>query len=568
MAASPDIISGLLSDPNTAPYLGAAMGLLGSSGASRLPVTMGAAMGNALGGSQQYNQQVLQNAMARLQLGYKDWLLSQMGAQPGSPSQSLSNLNQGQSPAATPAANQLRDLSQASSGSPSPDPASANLLLSPNASSALRMPVPGVNAENAETEAPAAGVPQQPQQGGLFPGMNPSERLTMLSGLFTDPGRLASTMYANNPMVKGAESALAIDQMMMQQAARNNDADSYQLWQQKAYEDSGSMQHTFGGVANVLGMGPGGSLVFGKPPEATIMRNGQVQLAPGSLNAITSTEMAHRFVPYVNPVTGATTGYTSAFNASGPQARPANTTASGVAPPSGAPVLSIGPAQTAGQTALAKEATEEMTEAIGAQQPAQTQIAQLGDLEANLDALNTSAAKPASLWLEKWMNGATKTFGIPAFEGDVTNSQAAQKTIINFTQSSVRALGAREPYQAIEFVRQSLPAIQNTPQANQVVTGMLRGLAEYLNYRGRAANDWSAKYGNGYVPGRGTFNSQWQAHADPLAYMMESLPPFEQQMMLKSAQKNATLRYELQRAARSKDWLVQNGYFLSSESEK
>src|SRR5574337_1401435 len=65
MAASPDIISGLLSDPNTAPYLGAAMGLLGSSGASRLPVTMGAAMGNALGGSQQYSSQVLQNALQR-----------------------------------------------------------------------------------------------------------------------------------------------------------------------------------------------------------------------------------------------------------------------------------------------------------------------------------------------------------------------------------------------------------------------------------------------------------------------------------------------------------------------
>src|SRR5574337_785282 len=523
MAASPDIISGLLSDPNTAPYLGAAMGLLGSSGASRLPVTMGAAMGNALGGSQQYNQQVLQNAMARLQLGYKDWLLSQMGAQQAQPSQSLSDLNQGQTQPTTTSAKQLKDLNQASSGN-QPAAPTGNLLLSPSPGASLTMPT----ASSADVSSQATPVqPATDFQGGLFPGMNPSERLTMLSGLFTDPGRLASTMYANNPMVKGAESALAIDQMMMQQAARNNDADSYQLWQQKAYEDSGSMQHTFGGVANVLGMGPGGSIVFGKPPEATIMRNGQVQLAPGSLNAITATELAHKVVPYVNPVTGATTGYTSAFNASGPQARPANTTASGVAPPSGAPVLSIGPAQTAGQTALAKEATEEMTEAIGAQQPAQTQIAQLGDLEANLDALNTSAAKPASLWLEKWMNGATKTFGIPAFEGDVTNSKKKKKTIINFTQSSVRALGAREPYQAIEFVRQSLPAIQNTPQANQVVTGMLRGLAEYLNYRGRAANDWSAKYGNGSVPGRGTFNSQWQAHADPLAYMMESLPPFE-----------------------------------------
>src|SRR5574337_2142991 len=97
MAASPDIISGLLSDPKTAPYLGAAMGLLGSSGASRLPVTMGAAMGNALSGSQQYNQQVLQNALQRILLPLQQMKTTEaikyVNSLNGQPSQDLSTLN-------------------------------------------------------------------------------------------------------------------------------------------------------------------------------------------------------------------------------------------------------------------------------------------------------------------------------------------------------------------------------------------------------------------------------------------------------------------------------------------
>lgn len=568
MAASPDIISGLLSDPNTAPYLGAAMGLLQSSGASRLPVTMGAAMGNALGGSQQYNQQVLQNAMARLQLGYKDWLLSQMGAQQAQPSQSLSDLNQGQTPPTTPSAKQLKDLNQASAGNPTAAP-TGNLLLSPSPGAALTMPAASSASSSSQpTPAQTAPAPQ-----GLFPGMSPSERLTMLSGLFTDPGRLASAMYENNPAVKAAESSLAIDQRMMAQAAQNKDMQSYQLWQQKAYEDAGAMQHTFGGVANVLGMGPGGSLVFGKPPEATIMRNGQVELAPGSLPAITATEMAHQIVPMVNPVTGVETGYTSAYNASALPTRPTATGAQGAPagalnPAGAAPALSIGPAQAAAQKEIATQSTQQLTEAITDQHSAQQQIAQLGELTANLSALNTSAAKPAKIQIESLINGIGTTLGMRPFNLDLTNTQAAQKTIVNFTQTATRALGAREPFQAIKFIEQSLPSIKNTPDANLVVSGMLRGLAEYANARGAAAQDWQSKYGSGYVPGRGTFQGNWQKTASPLAFMMDSFPEFEQKAIIAASAKNATLRYELQTAAQSKALMQKQGYWPSDESNQ
>lgn len=117
MAASPDIISGLLSDPNTAPYLGAAMGLLGSSGASRLPVTMGAAMGNALGGSQQYTSQALQNALRSALLPLQQMKTAEaikyIRSLNGQPSQDLSTLNQGQTIASNPTQKQLTNLNTA-----------------------------------------------------------------------------------------------------------------------------------------------------------------------------------------------------------------------------------------------------------------------------------------------------------------------------------------------------------------------------------------------------------------------------------------------------------------------
>lgn len=586
MALDPQSISALLSDPNTAPYLGGAMGLLGSSGASRLPVTMGAAMGNALSGSQQYSQQVLQNELNRMMLGYKSWLLGQMQGGQQTPSQSITDLNQGKTPNATPNEQQLSNLNKSDTA---PSPNTGNLLLAPSPGSALQVPAPGQpSAPQANQQSDAQ--PQPSQQPGLFPGMSPSERLTMLSGLFTDPGRLASTMYANNPAVKAAESALAIDQQMMALATQNNDASSYRLWQTKAYNDAGALKSTYGGIANVAGMLPGESLAFGKPPPGTNMINGRLVIAPGALPAIEQTEAAYARgqtfghpIPIVDPVTGATIGYTSAGQSMGygvpvPELRmptngqqpappnpqqPAAITRAPVAPP----VYKIGPAQATGQETIGKQATDQLTDAITQQATAQQSIAQLGELSANLGALNTSAAKPAQIAIEKLVNGIGTTLGMKPFNVDVTNAQAAQKTIINFTAAATRVMGAREAYQVMDMIKQGYPSMANTPQANQIVAGMLHGLAEYANARGLAAQKWQAKYGSGYVPGVGTFQGNWQKQASPLAFMMDSFPEFEQQAIVQAAQKNATLRYDLQQAAKSKAAMQKQGFWPSQEQQ-
>src|SRR5574340_577633 len=123
-----------------------------------------------------------------------------MGAQQAQPSQSLSDLNQGQTQPATTSAKQLKDLNQASSGN-QPAAPTGNLLLSPSPGASLTMPT----ASSADVSSQATPVqPATDSQGGLFPGMSPTEQLVMESALWSDPGRLAATMYEWDPKIRGA----------------------------------------------------------------------------------------------------------------------------------------------------------------------------------------------------------------------------------------------------------------------------------------------------------------------------------------------------------------------------
>lgn len=221
MAASPDIISGLLSDPNTAPYLGAAMGLLGSSGASRLPVTMGAAMGNALGGSQRYAQEAIQNSLARENFAYQAMWMRAMGIDPltgkplQTPTQQLTDLSQGSPGPASKNQQQLTDLSQA-------NPVQTALAASGGASNPVQAALNSNNAEQGNLlgaitpQQQAQSIPNQQPQTALptsqyapgyeklstmVPaGMNP---YVFMGAMMKDPGRLASTMYEWNPQIRG-----------------------------------------------------------------------------------------------------------------------------------------------------------------------------------------------------------------------------------------------------------------------------------------------------------------------------------------------------------------------------
>ncbi|MDE1767238.1 MAG: hypothetical protein KGI27_13350 [Thaumarchaeota archaeon] len=177
-----------------------------------MPITMGAAMGNALGGSQQYAQQAIQNSLARENFAYQAMWMRAMGIDPltgkplQTPTQQLSDLNQGQPAVSTPTGRQLTDLQKASSDNAQPDLSAANIL-NPDIGSALQMPVPGQysaagNAPQPQTRASSSSfAPGYEKLSTMIPaGMNP---YVFMGAMMKDPGRLASTMYAWNPEIRG-----------------------------------------------------------------------------------------------------------------------------------------------------------------------------------------------------------------------------------------------------------------------------------------------------------------------------------------------------------------------------
>jgi hypothetical protein len=86
MADLSSSFGGLLADPNSASMLGLAQGLLAASGASRLPVSMGAGLGMGLQGMQAGRQAALQqqgmgiqNQMNQFNLERQQLMLGMLG---------------------------------------------------------------------------------------------------------------------------------------------------------------------------------------------------------------------------------------------------------------------------------------------------------------------------------------------------------------------------------------------------------------------------------------------------------------------------------------------------------
>ncbi len=206
-----DSLNGIFSNPNNAGLMGAAMGLLQSSGASRLPVTMGAALGNAAAQSQNYQRQAqgvqqakLSNAMARLMLGYKGSVISLLDGTATAPD--------GQGEPSGQAAQADNGPGTANgAGVPSAQPSQilpsgvnkSNLLLSN-----LNPPAP----QTSSAIPPSQSPPQAQSQG--FPGAvsaqlgqySPLARLALEMTLMQDPGKAFSTLAAIDP---GIQKALA-----------------------------------------------------------------------------------------------------------------------------------------------------------------------------------------------------------------------------------------------------------------------------------------------------------------------------------------------------------------------
>lgn len=548
MSTTPDFMTQLLQGSNGtdgslySPLMGLAAGLLAAGGPSRMPVSLGQALGQGLQTGQQFQSAGLQNAMQQLMLGRQQaYVRALMNGPP----------QNGGIPADTSAPQQQSQ------------PQSDGLPQTPTSMAIDALASGKVTPDQARQMAQTPL--EQLQQG------SPNGNAIPISK--DDADSLGTTI--DNPLLRDPRISQPLWYAKM--AAIGNDPQGQASWTAQArlqYDILANSPEYKAAVARETFLNTPqdlrqGGAIFDPltrtwmaqnprlPVGATLDSQGNVNLVPGATNAIFGSEQATaRAGLFGKPATGIIT--------SGPntgaeyQSTVGDLTGRGGA---GA-ITALPPAQSGGMADAGKAATDRANEAIEGQKDAQQQIAQLGQLETDLSALGTGPGKETQLAVNKGIASIAGFFGLQGYANtSLTNAAAARKTLVAMTAPAVRAMGAREPYQMVNFIKEGMASISNPEDANAIVTGMYRGLAEYKNDTGKFAGTWlNQNNGAGFQPGKGAWDSAWQNKADVSAYILENLPPFERDAIFKQAASNPQLAMELKRAQASASYLIQNGY--------
>lgn len=516
--------NGSLNNSMGSPLMGLAMGLLQAGGPSRMPTSFGQALGQGMQTGQQFQSQGVANAMQRLMLGKTAAQINWMNSDPSQYGQQ----NQGTpAPAASPQGPVAPTSSDADIG--------AGLL--------TQQPI-NPSQQSTKTQPQQLGINAPVQDGIVSPSQDPTYQ------------------YYSRGAQLGLPEAATL-------AGQRKDI----IMGSPQFAASVERAKSFAGLQNVRQGGAvfdptTGQVMFQNPhlPTGGILNaDRSVSLAPGSLAAISQSEQAEaQGSLYGKPATGVIT--------SGPQtgadyqSTVGQLTGGGNGP--GA-ITALPPAQLGGMADAGKAATDRANTAIAHQKDAQQTIAQLGQLQANLDALGTGPGKETQLQVKNALSSVGGFLGFPGLaNADLTNAAAARKSIVNLTAPMVRSMGAREPFQMVSFIRDGMASISNPADANAVVMGMLRGVAEYQNDTGKYAGSWlNTNSGAGFAPGKGVWDASWQKQADPGAYIFDNLPAFEQQSILQAAQKNPSLLNEVQRMAKSKKTLQGQGFMVPESQD-
>lgn len=526
MSVPPDQMDSLLNNSLYSPMMGLAAGLLQASGPSRMPVSLGQAFGSGMGLAQQYQRAGIQNQLALLPLMQQKMIMDYYK-------------NQGQS-AQQPASSQ-QPAQQAPVASQNDGSFSSNPFMSQNFDSNAF--TGGLMGATPSTTDAATGNPSAPQPSASQVPVSAPEGIPI--GI-TDP--MQDPQYRNLSMWA---SMTRSPQMQAQAAQRFQLLTEYnpQLQGQIQYQKSAA-QMPFQVLSDAM----------------------RYNLRP---TVKTPTESI--YMPINDPsnplsqvfkAAAARAGYGAYPQSTQPQGSNQGTPIGGFSSTAstgglgGSPwIAGLNPGVNTGLESVGKNATEQMTNAIQEAEGARAQIPQLADLSASLDQLNTGPGKDVQIKLKSILGSIQHGLGfsIP-FKGDISNSAIANKSILGFVAANTRAMGAREPVQMFKFMQQQQASIGNTPLANQTIVGVTRGMAEYKVAMGKYAQDWQDKYGSGYIPNKGTTVGSWQKVADPMAFVWNNLPEEEQILVIKAAQNNKTLAYELQRAQKSEAALKQMGY--------
>lgn len=516
--------NGSLANSLNSPIMGLAMGLLQAGGPSRMPTSFGQAAAQGAQSGQQFQSQGIANAMQRLMLGKTAAQIKWMNSDPSQYGQQ----NQGTSA-----------LTASPQGPVAPTSSDADI----GAGLLTQQPI-NSSQQSTKTQPQQLGINAPVQDGIVSPSQDPTYQYYSRGAQLGLPEAATLAGQRKDIIMGSPEYKAAVER----QTALNTPQD---LRQGGGIFDP--VTHTW--IAQLPKL----------PEGATLDANGNVVMVPGGTTAITSSEKAAaQGGLYGKPATGVIT--------SGPQtgadyqSTVGQLTGGGNGP--GA-ITALPPAQLGGMADAGKAATDRANTAIAHQKDAQQTIAQLGQLQANLDALGTGPGKETQLQVKNALSSVGGFLGFPGLaNADLTNAAAARKSIVNLTAPMVRSMGAREPFQMVSFIRDGMASISNPADANAVVMGMLRGVAEYQNDTGKYAGSWlNTNSGAGFAPGKGVWDASWQKQADPGAYIFDNLPAFEQQSILQAAQKNPSLLNEVQRMAKSKKTLQGQGFMVPESQD-
>lgn len=128
-----------------------------------------------------------------------------------------------------------------------------------------------------------------------------------------------------------------------------------------------------------------------------------------------------------------------------------------------------------------------------------------------------------------WM----QSFGVDPTQygiNDPTNVQEFSKGATKLVADMTRALGGREPFQAMQFVQKGNPGLGNTVDANVKLVALAEGTKQWEIARDREAQKWADAHGgttDGFIQNfqmKNPVNRYWQQSYDALQKQMPQNP--------------------------------------------
>lgn len=520
-----DGIAGLMGDPNQAALLGLSSGLLSAGGPSRMPVSLGQAIGTGVqgmnqayqGGLQRQMQQqqiasaAMQNLFLRGKLGMIDSLMGGKGqkAQKNAMQQSLS-------------APVLQYGAQQNPNTPSPDGSINNGGVGPTNQNAAMLN----SATNLAMQSqPQGGTDlsalsgQLINQGVLGPWLGVNNSSLVGTGLANDPQVQRQLAIAKNPQIVSATFANNGDTSAAQEALRNVLTKQGSI----AVSRNGMIRLPNGQIILNPATAPGVQNVY--DPNGTLTHQAVIPGAPQAIAASAGAnsagsqagKLAYTPQSVYNPQSGQM-GQALGGNLYGLSMGPNGISASqGAAQngfvPTAAPIGTNQAIQS-----LSKEYADQGLQLPGIKNS-------LDGLSKALDLVNQGVVTGPGSERKFDLSGLLNTWHIPVSKDATTNYQLAYKYLSNANNQAMGAMGMSGSDARMEqFLHGNPNAHTMGPQALASAIEYVRGQQSGViaNYSAKTA--WLNSHGGNYTT-LPQFNAAWGKAYDPNVMVLQQMDP-------------------------------------------